>query len=76
MALIRTFLPVQDDCPVFSEGEDQSSVLQAAAMAAKWWEPARDALDTMVLNSARLHELEGYRHVDFMPFDPAVKVSA
>ncbi len=50
-------------------------MLQAAAMAAKWWEPARDALDTMVLRSARLHELEGYRHVDFMPFDPAVKVS-
>ena len=49
-------------------------MLQAAAMATKWWEPARDALDTMVLSAARLYELEGYQHTDFMPFDPSVKV--
>lgn len=66
---------LQEDCPLFSEGHDRHSVLQAAAMAAKWWEPARDALDTMVLNAAALHELEPYSHVDYMPFDPAVKVS-
>ena len=69
-------LPVQEGCPVFSEGEDQHTVLQAAAMATKWWEPARDALDTMVLSAARTHQLEGYQHTDFMPFDPAVKVSS
>lgn len=67
-------LPMQADCPVFSEGEDQHTVLQAAAMATKWWEPARDALDTMVLNAARMHELDGYQHTDFTPFDPSVKV--
>lgn len=65
---------LQADCPVFSEGEDQHSVLQAAALATKWWEPARDALDTMVLDAAKLHELEGFQHTDFVPFDPAVKV--
>ena len=59
---------------MFSEGEDQHSVLQAAALATKWWEPARDALDTMVLDAAKLHELEGFQHTDFVPFDPAVKV--
>ena len=59
---------------MFSEGEDQHSVLQAAALATKWWEPARDALDTMVLDAAQLHELEGFQHTDFVPFDPAVKV--
>ena len=64
----------QDDCPTFSEGQSRASVLQAAAMAAKWWEPPRDALDTMVLNAADLRELEAYSHIDFMPFDPAVKV--
>ena len=61
---------------MFSEGEDKHTVLQAAAMGTKWWEPARDALDTMVLNAAALHELEGYQHTDFMPFDPSIKVSA
>ena len=68
------WLPTQEDCPVFSEGEDRHTVLQAAAMATKWWEPARDALDTMVHRAARMHELEGYQHTDFMPFDPSVKV--
>ena len=67
---------LQADCPVFSEGEDQHSVLQAAALATKWWEPARDALDTMVLDAAQLHELEGFQHTDFVPFDPAVKVQS
>ena len=61
---------------MFSEGEDQHSVLQAAALATKWWEPARDALDTMVLHAAQLHELEGFQHTDFVPFDPAVKVES
>ncbi|CAL8471949.1 g11491 [Coccomyxa elongata] len=64
---------IQEDCPLFSEGVDRHSVLQAAAMAAKWWEPPRDALDAMVLNAAALHELEDYSHTDFMPFDPSIK---
>ena len=61
---------------MFSEGQDRASVLRAAAMAAKWWEPPRDALDTMVLRAAALHELEGYSHLDFTPFDPALKARA
>ena len=66
----------QEDCPVFSEGVHRHAVLQAAAMAAKWWEPPRDALDAMVLNAAALHELEGYSHTDYMPFDPSIKVGS
>lgn len=42
-------------------------------MAAKWWEPPRDALDTMVLGAADLDALKGLRHVDFTPFDPTLK---
>jgi hypothetical protein len=67
-------LHAQEDCPLYSEGEERHSVLQAAAMAAKWWEPPRDALDSMVLKAAALHELDGYTHLDFTPFDPALKV--
>ena len=63
----------QADCPTFSPGQSRTSVLQAAAMAAKWWEPARDALDTMVLGAADLDALSGLRHVDFTPFDPTLK---
>jgi hypothetical protein len=50
-------------------------VLQAAAMAAKWWEPPRDALDAMVLGAADLGSLAGLRHTAFTPFDPTLKVA-
>jgi hypothetical protein len=48
-------------------------VLKAAALAAKWKEPPRDALDTLVLTSAKLDELDPYEQIDFMPFDPTIK---
>lgn len=50
------------------------STLQLAAMAAKWWEPPRDALDTMVLNACNKDALAPYKHLDFIPFDPTLKV--
>ncbi|KAI8475078.1 MAG: hypothetical protein J3K34DRAFT_517717 [Monoraphidium minutum] len=64
---------IQDDCPIYTAGHDQMSVLKAAALAAKWKEPPRDALDTLVLTSANLGELDGYEQIDFMPFDPTIK---
>eukprot|EP01039_Chlorochromonas_danica_P022356 gene22356-biopygen7779 len=42
-------------------------------MAAKWHEPARDALDTMVLGQADLPSLDVIEQLDYMPFDPVVK---
>ena len=63
----------KDDCPTWMEGYDMKKTLQAAAMAAKWWEPPRDALDTMTLGAADLESLKPYKHLDFMPFDPQVK---
>ncbi len=44
-------------------------------MAAKWWEPPRDALDAMVLGAADLGSLAGLRHTAFTPFDPTLKVA-
>jgi magnesium-transporting ATPase (P-type) len=51
-------------------------VLVLAALAAKWREPPRDALDTLVLNAANLEECDRYTQLDFTPFDPAVKFTA
>jgi hypothetical protein len=65
---------VQDDCPTFVQGYDMKGTLQLAAMAAKWWEPPRDALDTMVLGACDKEALAPYKHLDFMPFDPTLKV--
>ena len=64
---------IQDDCPIYTPGETRESILKAAALAAKWKEPPRDALDTLVLTSADLTALDGYEQIDFMPFDPTVK---
>lgn len=51
----------------------QHELLRMAALAAKWREPPRDALDTLVLTSADLASIEEYQQLDFMPFDPTVK---
>ena len=64
---------LQDDTPLFCEGETQASVLAMAAMAAKWLEPPRDALDRLTLGSVNYALLEDYEQTDYVPFDPMFK---
>ena len=45
---------IQDDCPIYTPGVTKDDVLQSAALAAKWKEPPRDALDTLVLRNSGL----------------------
>ena len=71
--LTQNKMQLQDDCPVFADGHDRQSVIQLAALAAKWREPPRDALDTMVLGAAVLDECDEYDQLEFNPFDPRVK---
>jgi len=69
------------------EGENRASVLRFAAMAAKWKEPARDALDRLVLGErdsdgklleadqvcADLDSLKEVQQTDYLPFDATIK---
>ena len=64
---------LQDDTPIYSEGEDQESVLVMAALAAKWKEPPRDALDRLTLGGVKMELLEHYEQIEFLPFDPQIK---
>mmetsp|Transcript_33966 Transcript_33966/g.44819 ORF Transcript_33966/g.44819 Transcript_33966/m.44819 type:complete len:967 (+) Transcript_33966:127-3027(+) len=64
---------IQDDCPMFVDGITADDVILHAALAAKWWEPPKDALDTMVLNAADVSLCEPYNQLDYMPFDPTKK---
>ena len=64
---------IQDETPIYCKGETQYSILRYAAMAAKWKEPPRDALDTLVLNAVDISSLDSIEQVEFMPFDPEVK---
>eukprot|EP01038_Epipyxis_sp_PR26KG_P012334 gene12334-16543_t len=64
---------LQPESPIYTKGESLYSILRYAALAAKWKEPPRDALDTLTLTSADLNSLDGFEQIDFVPFDPVVK---
>merc|ERR1719161_3478134 len=70
---------IQEHTPVYSPGENQYSLLRLAAMAAKWHEPARDALDKLVLgcetnpHGVDLKSMECIEQLDYLPFDPIIK---
>lgn len=71
--LTRNKMELQDDLPIFSPGVTREEVLVTAALAAKWKEPPKDALDTLVLNAIDLRPLDSYKLVDHLPFDPTIK---
>jgi H+-transporting ATPase len=56
---------IQEDCPIYTPGITKEDVLKSAALAAKWKEPPRDALDTLVLlnSGLDLKELDQYEQV-------------
>lgn len=66
-------MEIQEETPIYTSGETQYSILRYAAMAAKWKEPPKDALDTLVLGAVDMPSLEGVKQVSYMPFDPVVK---
>ena len=64
---------IQDETPVWIDGLTQETLLTYAAMAAKWKEPPRDALDRLTLGCVNMALMEHYQQLDFVPFDPQVK---
>jgi len=64
---------LQDDTPIYCEGETQESILVFAAMAAKWKEPPRDALDLLTLGAVNMTLLEPWKQIEYLPFDPQLK---
>ncbi len=66
-------MELQEETYIYATGETQYSLLRYAAMASKWKEPPKDALDTLVLLAADLNSLHNIEQIDFMPFDPVIK---
>ncbi|KAJ1440789.1 E1-E2 ATPase-domain-containing protein, partial [Ochromonadaceae sp. CCMP2298] len=64
---------IQEETPVYVQGETQYTLLRYAAMAAKWKEPPRDALDTLTLTAVDMDSMDAVVQQAFMPFDPIVK---
>src|SRR6185312_10484828 len=51
-------MEIQEETPIYREGETQYSLLRYAAMAAKWHEPPRDALDTLTLTAVDMPSMD------------------
>ena len=49
--LTQNKMMIQEHTPVYTPGETRASILGYAAMATKWNEPPRDALDTLTLGA-------------------------
>ena len=64
---------IQDHTPCFVDGFDQEQLLHFSALATKWHEPPKDALDTLVLNAVNKEPLDAYTQLEYMPFDPRIK---
>lgn len=66
-------MALQDETITYTRGETQYTLLRYAAMATKWLEPPKDALDTLTLQAADLSSLESVEQLEFTPFDPTSK---
>jgi H+-transporting ATPase len=64
---------LQHDTPIYLDNETQESTLMYGAIAAKWKEPPRDALDRLILGNVKMELLDNFEQTDYMPFDPEVK---
>jgi H+-transporting ATPase len=66
-------MQIQEQTPIYKEDENQYSLLRYAAMAAKWKEPPKDALDTLTLTAVDIKSLDLVEQTSYIPFDPVVK---
>ena len=74
--LTKNKMEIQNDTPIYQPDLDQRKILLFAAMAAKWREKPKDALDTLVLgpNGADLELVDSMvEQLDYVPFDPKIK---
>ena len=71
--LTKNVMELQEETPIYEKGQTQYTLLRYAAMAAKWREDARDALDRLTLGSVDHKSLEAVVQTNYVPFDPVVK---
>jgi hypothetical protein len=50
-------MELQEELPMFVAETNREEILRMACLAAKWKEPAKDALDTLVLNATSLEQV-------------------
>lgn len=71
--LTMNVMVIQPYTPVYRQGETQYSLLRYAAMAAKWKDPPKDALDRLVLGTVDMKSMDSVEQLAFLPFDSTIK---
>jgi H+-transporting ATPase len=71
--LTMNVMQIQEYTPVYKAGETQYTLLRYGAMAARWKDPPKDALDRLVLGTVDKESLNNMEQLAFMPFDATVK---
>ena len=72
----KSFHRIFSTCTETKKDFTRQEMLNMAAMATVWTEPAKDAIDTMILDkngNVDFKLLNEYEHLDFDPFDPSTK---
>ena len=66
--VLQETVPYQEDCT-------DKTILTLSALATRWHEPAKDAIDTLVLNAPQVDRalLDKHKQLDFVPFSPVTK---
>jgi len=64
---------LQETCLSFVQGINRHILLLHSALVTRWREPAKDAIDTMILKAAPLDECDEYIQNSFTPFDSETK---
>ena len=71
--LTQARLRLTDNAPAFIGGIGFEDLLVAAALATRWREPPRDALDALVLGAVDPRSLGEYEQLEHFPFDSVTK---
>lgn len=68
-------MEIQMDCKIYDEESkiDRFNLLRMSAMAMKWNDPPRDALDTMIQAAFDKPSMTQVKQSEFVPFDPVTK---
>ena len=66
-------LIIQDHTPVYKQGETQYSLLRYAAMASRWTESPKDAIDKLVLGSVDMKSMDAVEQIEYIPFNSITK---
>ena len=68
--LTTNHMEIQSQCFFYQDNLTRHALLRYCAMAAKWNDPPRDAIDKMVLEAVDMPSMSTCTQFDYMPFDP------